>query len=69
MNLIRTALRKPITVIVLVAGLFFFGVKAVTTVKIDIFPNIDLFCNSYLPASLLVVSLPTRWKPILERVT
>ncbi len=42
MNLIRFALRKPITILVLVAGLFFFGIKAITTIKIDIFPNIDL---------------------------
>src|SRR5450432_695362 len=42
MNLIRFALRKPISIIVLVAGLFFFGIKAVSTIKIDIFPNIDL---------------------------
>ncbi len=42
MNLIRFALRKPITVVVLVAALFFFGIKAITTIKIDIFPNIDL---------------------------
>ncbi len=42
MGLIRTALRKPITILVLVAGLFFFGIKAVLTAKIDIFPNMDL---------------------------
>ena len=42
MNLIRFALRKPISILVLVAGLFFFGIKAVRTIKIDIFPNIDL---------------------------
>ena len=42
MGLIRSALRKPITVLVLVAGLFFFGIKAVTTIKIDIFPNMNL---------------------------
>src|SRR5437762_14375642 len=42
MNLIRAALRKPITVVVLVAGLFFFGINAVRKIKIDIFPNIDL---------------------------
>jgi multidrug efflux pump subunit AcrB len=42
MNLIRFALRKPITILVLVAGLFFFGVKAVTTIKIDIFPKLDM---------------------------
>lgn len=42
MNLIRFALRRPISILVLVAGLFFFGIKAVRTIKIDIFPNIDL---------------------------
>jgi multidrug efflux pump subunit AcrB len=42
MNLIRTALRNPITILVLVTGLFFFGIRAVNNIKIDIFPNIDL---------------------------
>src|SRR6187402_992952 len=42
MNLIRLALRKPISVLVLVAGLFFFGVRAVQDIKIDILPKMDL---------------------------
>ncbi|WP_205510531.1 efflux RND transporter permease subunit [Longitalea arenae] len=42
MNLIRLALRKPITILVLVAGLCFFGVSAVRSIKIDIFPKLDL---------------------------
>ena len=42
MGLIKSALRKPITILVLVAGLFFFGVNAVRSIKIDIFPNLDL---------------------------
>lgn len=42
MNLIRLALRKPISVLVLVAGLFFFGVRAVMDIKIDILPGMDL---------------------------
>lgn len=42
MNLIRFALRKPITILVLVAGLFFFGIKAVNSIKVDIFPKLDL---------------------------
>jgi multidrug efflux pump subunit AcrB len=42
MGLIRTALRKPITVLVLVAAIFFFGVSAVRSIKIDIFPNLNL---------------------------
>jgi multidrug efflux pump subunit AcrB len=42
MNLIRSALRKPITILVLVTGMFFFGVRAVQTIKIDIFPKLDL---------------------------
>jgi len=42
MGLIRTALRKPITILVLVAGLLFFGIGAVRTIKIDIFPDMNL---------------------------
>ncbi|KAA5542928.1 efflux RND transporter permease subunit [Adhaeribacter rhizoryzae] len=42
MDLIRGALRKPITIMVLVAGLFFFGINAIRTIKIDIFPDLNL---------------------------
>lgn len=42
MNLIRSALRKPISILVIVAALFFFGVSAVRTIKVDIFPSLDL---------------------------
>ena len=42
MGLIKSALEKPITILVLVAGLFFFGMKAVRDVKVDIFPRLDL---------------------------
>jgi multidrug efflux pump subunit AcrB len=42
MNLIRFALRKPISILVLVAGLFFFGIGAVNSVKVDILPKMNL---------------------------
>lgn len=42
MDLIRLALRKPISILVLVAGLFFFGVLAVREIKVDILPKMDL---------------------------
>src|SRR5579859_1304483 len=42
MGLIKGALRRPITVLVIVAGLFFFGIGAVRTIKIDIFPDLNL---------------------------
>jgi multidrug efflux pump subunit AcrB len=42
MNLIRLALRKPISILVLVAGMLFFGIGAVRTIKIDIFPAMNL---------------------------
>ncbi|MEO6283467.1 MAG: efflux RND transporter permease subunit [Dyadobacter sp.] len=42
MDLIRFALRKPITIMVLVAGLLFFGINAVRNIKVDIFPKLDL---------------------------
>src|SRR6202011_1688575 len=42
MNLITSALRKPITIIVLVTGFVLFGIIAVTEINIDIFPNLNL---------------------------
>ncbi len=42
MGLIKSALRKPITILVLVAGVFFFGINAVRNIKIDIFPDLNL---------------------------
>src|SRR3954468_1161282 len=42
MGLIRTALRKPISILVIVMGLFFFGIDAVRNIKIDIFPDLNL---------------------------
>lgn len=42
MNLIRFALRKPISILVLVAGLFFFGIGAVRDIKVDILPKMNL---------------------------
>jgi multidrug efflux pump subunit AcrB len=42
MNLIRLALRKPISIIVLVAGLLFFGISSLTDIKIDILPKMNL---------------------------
>ena len=42
MNLITTALRKPITIVVVVAGLTLFGTAAITQMNIDIFPDLNL---------------------------
>ncbi len=42
MNLIKAALRKPISILVLVAGLLFFGIGAVTSIKVDILPKMNL---------------------------
>lgn len=42
MNLIKFALRKPISILVLVAGLFFFGIGAIKNIKVDILPKMDL---------------------------
>ena len=42
MGLIKSALRKPISILVIVAGLFFFGVNAVRNIKVDIFPDLNL---------------------------
>jgi multidrug efflux pump subunit AcrB len=42
MDLIRSALRKPISILVIVMGLFFFGINAVRNIKVDIFPDLNL---------------------------
>src|ERR1700743_238182 len=42
MKLILFALRKPITILVVVAALFFFGIQALNPTKIDMFPKLDL---------------------------
>jgi multidrug efflux pump subunit AcrB len=42
MKLILFALRKPITIIVLVAAVLFFGIGAVRSINVDIFPKLGL---------------------------
>jgi multidrug efflux pump subunit AcrB len=42
MKLILFALRKPITIMVLVASILFFGISAIRSIKIDIFPQLGL---------------------------
>jgi multidrug efflux pump subunit AcrB len=42
MNLIRFALRKPISIMVFVAGMLFFGISAMTSIKVDILPQMNL---------------------------
>jgi multidrug efflux pump subunit AcrB len=42
MGMIKAALQRPITILVIVAGLFFFGINAVRSIKIDIFPDLNL---------------------------
>ncbi|SDS29713.1 Multidrug efflux pump subunit AcrB [Mucilaginibacter mallensis] len=40
--MIKGALQRPITILVIVAGLFFFGINATRSIKIDIFPDLNL---------------------------
>lgn len=42
MGLIKGALRKPISIMVLVAGILFFGIGAIRNIKVDIFPAMNL---------------------------
>jgi len=42
MNMITSALRKPISIIVLVSSLVLFGIMAVIRINIDIFPALDI---------------------------
>ncbi len=40
--MIKGALQRPITILVIVATLFLFGINAVRSIKIDIFPDLNL---------------------------
>lgn len=40
--MIQSALRKPITILVLVAGLLIFGIKATKEIRVDILPEMNL---------------------------
>jgi len=42
MNLIRLALRKPISIMVMVLGLLFFGVRSAKDIQVDILPEMNL---------------------------
>ena len=42
MGMIKGALQRPITILVIVAALFFFGINATRSIKIDIFPDLNL---------------------------
>jgi multidrug efflux pump subunit AcrB len=42
MNLIRFALRKPISIMVVVLGLLFFGVRSAKEIQVDILPEMNL---------------------------
>ncbi len=67
MGLIRTALRKPISILVLVAGLLFFGISAVRTIKVDIFPQMNLPVI-YVSHPLVVIRLH-KWRLSLASST
>ena len=41
-QLIRGALKKPISIIVVVIGIIFFSVLSITRIPVDIFPDLDL---------------------------
>ena len=41
-NLIKFALAKPISILVFVGGLFFFGIQAIKEIKVDILPQMDM---------------------------
>ena len=41
-QLIRTALRQPISIVVVVIGILFFSILSIRSIPVDIFPNLDL---------------------------
>src|SRR5579871_4098618 len=40
--MVKTALKRPITILVLFTGMLLFSIMAVRTIPIDIFPNLNL---------------------------
>ena len=42
MIMVRSALRRPITILVLFLGILIFSVMAIRTIPIDIFPKLNL---------------------------
>ena len=56
MSLLGIALKKPISVIVVVLALVFFGVRATKEIKVDVLPEMDL-------------PVVHRWKAISRRCT
>ena len=58
--MVRTALKRPITILVLFTGLLLFSVMAIRTISIDIFPNLNL------PVIYVIQQyggmMPDRWK-------
>ena len=42
MSLVTSALKKPLSVVVLTLGMFLFSVLAVMNIPIDIFPKLNL---------------------------
>ena len=41
-QLIRAALRQPISIVVVVIGILFFSILSIRSIPVDIFPNLDL---------------------------
>jgi multidrug efflux pump subunit AcrB len=59
MSLLRLSLRKPISVIVLVVAMLFFGVRAAREIKVDVLPEMNLpvvyiahTFNGYTPSQM-----------------
>lgn len=59
MNMIRAALRKPISIMVMVLGLLFFGIRSVKEIQVDILPEMNLpvvyiahSFNGYTPSQM-----------------
>ena len=42
MNLLKSALRKPVTIVVAMLAILFFSTMAIRQMKIDIFPQLGL---------------------------
>ncbi|WP_431212189.1 efflux RND transporter permease subunit [Puia sp. P3] len=64
--MVRTALKRPITIIVLFMGLLLFSVMAIRTIPIDIFPKLN--APTIYVIEQYGVCRRSRWKAFSPRV-
>ena len=68
MNLLKGALRKPVTIVVAILAILFFSYMAVKKMRIDIFPQLGL-PTVYVAQPYGGLSHQSKWKALLPLIT